>query len=116
MGQGGNSLVIHAKIALEEEIEPRRRELRQSISAEVPIRQHGQNSVEARLVNVSSHGFMVETDSAIDAGARVWLTLPGAGRVNGLVVWSRGGRIGGELTEPIDPLAVIHAVGESTLF
>ena len=116
MGQNGDASLIHAKIALEEEVEPRRREPRSSISADVPIRQLGQNNVEARLVNVSSHGFMVEVDEPIEAGARVWLTLPGAGRVNGLVLWAKGGRIGGELATPIDPLAVLHAVGEATLF
>jgi hypothetical protein len=66
-------------------------------------------------VNVSSNGFMVETEALIDPGARIWLSLPGAGRVNGLVVWAKSGRIGGEFAEPIDPLAVLHAVGETTL-
>lgn len=116
MAQNGEAALIHAKIALEADVEPRRREPRSSISAEVPIRQLGQNSVDARLVNVSSRGFMVETDALIEAGARIWLTLPGAGRVNGLVIWAKNGRIGGEFAEPIDPLTVLHAVGESTLF
>jgi hypothetical protein len=48
-------------------------------------------------------------------GSRVWLTLPGAGRVNALVIWARNGRIGGEFAETIDPLAVIHAAGEADL-
>ena len=108
--------MIHAKIALQADGEPRRRESRSSISAEVPLRPHGQNSVEARLVNVSSHGFMIETEALIEPGSRVWLTLPGAGRVNGLIIWSKNGRLGGEFAQVIDPLAVLHAVGEATLF
>jgi hypothetical protein len=35
--------------------------------------------------------------------------------VNGLVIWSRNGCIGGAFAEPIDPLAVLQAMGESTL-
>jgi hypothetical protein len=116
MGKVGTDQVIHAKIALQAEVEPRRSEPRSSICADVPIRQLGQNCVDARLVNVSSRGFMVETDALIEPGSRVWLTIPGAGRVNGLVIWAKNGRIGGELAQPIDPLAVLHAVGEATLF
>jgi len=109
--------VIDAKIALEAVTdEPRRRESRSSVCADVPLRQHGQTSVEARLVNVSSHGFMVETAAAIEPGSRVWLTLPGAGRVTGVVIWAKQGRIGGEFAQPVDPLAVLHSVGEATLF
>jgi hypothetical protein len=115
MDQRGDNIVIHAKIAFEMETEPRRREARCEVTAEIPLRQLGQNTVDARLVNISSHGFMVETGALIEAGARVWLTLPGAGRVNGLVIWSRNGCIGGTFAEPIDPLAVLQAMGESTL-
>lgn len=116
MEESGESPVIHAKIALQAEAEPRRRESRSSISADVPLRQLGQTTVEGRLVNISSRGFMVETDALIEPESRVWLTLPGVGRVNGLVIWAKNGRIGGELAKPIDPLAVLHAVGEATLF
>jgi hypothetical protein len=107
--------VIHAKIALEPETDPRRREARASVSAEVALRQLGRNAVEGRLINISSRGFMAETEALIEPGSRVWLTLPGAGRINGLVLWMKNGRVGGELAEPVDPLAVIHAAGESGL-
>ncbi len=105
--------MIHAKIALQAEAEPRRREPREEVSAEVPLRQLGQTAVDARLLNISSRGFMAETEALIEPGSRLWLTLPAAGRVNGLVIWARNGRIGGEFAEPIDPLAVLQAVGES---
>ncbi len=71
------------------------------------------NSVDARLVNISSRGFMAETKAIIEAGSRIWLTLPGPGRVNALVVWTRGGRIGGEFAQPIDPLTVFQAIGQA---
>jgi hypothetical protein len=105
--------LIHARIALETEIEPRRREPRIGVSAEVPLRQFGQTSVDARLVNLSSHGFMAATHALIAPGSRIWLTLPGLNRVNALVLWSKSGRIGGEFAEPIDPLLVFQALGEA---
>jgi hypothetical protein len=105
--------VIHARIAVETEIEPRRREPRIDVAAEVPLRQLGHTAVDARLVNLSSHGFMAETYALIAPGSRIWLTLPGISRVNALVLWSKSGRIGGEFAEPIDPLTVFQALGEA---
>jgi hypothetical protein len=107
--------MLHSKIVLDAEVEPRRREPRTWLAAEISLRQLGQTAVEARLINISSRGFMVETEALIVKGSRVWLTLPGAGRVNALVIWARDGRIGGEFAETIDPLAVIHTAGEADL-
>ena len=105
--------MIQAKIAIDESHEHRRREPREAVAAEVPMRQLGDSAVDARLVNISSRGFMAETNAEIGAGSRIWLTLPGPGRVNALVVWARSGRIGGEFSAPIDPLSVFEALGQS---
>ena len=91
----------------------RRRTLRLAIEAGVGLRELGQTAVPAQLLNLSSLGFMAETRADIPAGSRVWLTLPGVGRVNALVVWARSGRIGGEFADPLDPLQVFQAVGEN---
>jgi hypothetical protein len=88
-----------------------RREPRACLSAPIPLRELGQGAAQAQLVNLSSHGFMAETEALISPGARVWLTLPGQQRVNALVVWARNGRVGGEFAEPVDPLRVLEAVG-----
>lgn len=108
-------MMFHAQIAPDLEVEPRRREPRTEVEAGIALREFGAAAVDARLINLSSRGFMAETDALITPGRRLWLTLPGAGRVNARAVWARNGRIGGEFAEPIDPLAVIHAVGTSAL-
>ena len=107
--------MLHQKIAADPGVEPRRREPRLGITAEIALRQLGHTAVEARLVNISSHGFMVESEALIAAGSRVWLTLPGAGRVNALVIWARNGRIGGAFAEPVDPLEIFQAAGSGCL-
>lgn len=89
-----------------------RREPRLPVAVGIASRQLGQVGDEARLINLSSRGFMAEVADRISPGVRVWLTLPGLPRVNALVVWSRDGRIGGEFAEPIDPLKVFQAAGE----
>ncbi len=103
--------MLHAKITFGTELDLRRSESRVEVAADIGFRPLGHSAVEARLMNISSRGFMVETHADVRPGARVWLALPAAGRVNALVVWASGGRLGGEFAEPIDPLAVIEAVG-----
>lgn len=106
--------MINAKISAAETDEPRRREPRLAIDADVPLRELGQEAVDARLINLSSNGFMAETDALIETGSRVWLKLPGMARANALVVWAGNGRIGGEFADPIDPLEVLNAMGKQT--
>ncbi len=103
--------MINVSIAADLGAEPRRREPRLSVLAEVGMRELGREAVAATLVNLSSRGFMAETPALISPGARVWLTLPGLPRVNALILWARDGRIGGEFATAIDPLAVFQAVG-----
>lgn len=91
----------------------RRREPRAGLAADVALRAFGATAVDARLLNISSHGFMAETDAEIEADTRVWVTLPGGTRANALVIWARGARLGGEFLAPIDPLAVITAAGRA---
>ena len=106
--------MINAKIAADPQEDIRRREPRVEVVAAVPLRELGHPAVDARLVNISSLGFMAETDALIEPGSRVWLTLPGLTRANARVVWARNGRIGGEFADPIDPLEVFQAVGRAT--
>jgi hypothetical protein len=105
-------MMIHAQIAPDlSGDEPRRRVERVETAADMSLRKLGSTSVDARLINISSHGFMAETDLPMEAGSRVWLTLPRLQRINALVVWSKGCRFGGEFASPIDPLVVLEAVG-----
>ena len=91
--------MLQGKIIADPSADPRRREHRIGINVNLSLRPLGESSVEARLVNLSSCGFMVETKAVVEPGSRVWLTLPGAGRVNGLVIWALNGRLGGEFAE-----------------
>lgn len=107
--------MIHAQIARDFEVEVRRREARTEIDTDIALREFGETAFDARLVNISSHGFMAETDAMVLPGRRLWLTLPGVGRVNARAIWARNGRVGGEFAEPLDPLVVLQAVGRAGL-
>ena len=106
-------MLIHAHIEPEYEIEPRRAEPREAVCTEIGLRPFGTEGGPARLVNVSSRGFMARSNALIDPGTRIWLTLPGLPRVSAVVMWAKGGRLGGEFAAPIDVLAVIQASGKA---
>jgi hypothetical protein len=103
--------MFQTKIIADPSSEPRRSEPRTTLEADVAMRALGSTAVEARLLNLSSRGFMAESAAFFTEGSRVWLTLPGGNRVNAEILWSRNGRVGGAFAEPIDPLQVIEAAG-----
>ena len=105
--------MIHAKIAFAPETDPRAEE-RVPVAAEVTLGNASAQWEDARLVNISSRGFMAESPTGVFPGSRVWLLLPGVGRVNAQVIWVRGDRLGGSFTDPVDPLRVLQAVGEQS--
>lgn len=79
----------------------RRRYPRRPLSLEARVRELGTDGVEARLVDISEHGFQAESEGHFDVGTRVWLMIPGRERANALVKWIAGNRIGAEFAEPV---------------
>ena len=62
----------------------------------------GGRSVGLLIVNLSAQGLMARTPRDHAVGERMTVTLPVVGSVIAEVRWSLGGRIGCELTRPID--------------
>ena len=93
--------MIKARIG--ESVDPadRRRSSRRPVDIEARVRELGTTGVEARIVNISEHGFMAESDTSFDIGTRVWLMLPGRERANAVVKWVAGDKIGAEFSEEI---------------
>lgn len=65
------------------------------------MRELGANGIDARVLNISEHGFMAQTEGRFEVGSRVWLMLPGRERANAVVKWTAGDKIGAEFAEPI---------------
>jgi hypothetical protein len=107
--------MIHAKITPHVDPDGRRREPRLSSCTETALREPGHQAVDARLVNISSHGFMAETEAKLAPGVQVSLTLPGVDAVSARIIWAKNGRVGGEFSEPVDPLVILQAMGSSAV-
>ena len=96
-----SSSTFTARIGEESDPVNRRRSVRHPVEVDATMRQLGENGVEARILNISEHGFMAESEGAFEIGSRVWLLLPGRDRANAEVKWIAGDRIGAEFAEPI---------------
>lgn len=94
-----NFSMIKARIA--EDPSDRRRDPRIPVDLEAKMRELGANGIEAKVLNISEHGFMASTDAHFEVGSRVWLMLPGRERANAIVRWTAGEKMGAEFAEPI---------------
>ena len=95
-------MTIDARIAKHHPTDDRRRAVREPVEVDARLRELGTEGTEATVLNISTTGFMAETEGEFDVGARVWLILPGWERANAVVRWAEGKRIGAEFAEPID--------------
>jgi len=93
-----NLSMIKARIAEDRE---RTQFSRLPVDLEARVRELGANGIEAKVLNISEHGFMAEADARFEVGSRVWLILPGRDRANAVVKWTAGDKLGAEFSEPI---------------
>ena len=93
--------MIKARIGETPDPAERRRVSRFPVELDARVRELGSEGVEARVLNISESGFMAETDGSFEVGSRVWLMLAGRSRVNAVVKWVAGDRIGAEFTSPV---------------
>jgi|SRR5689334_6280647 hypothetical protein len=93
-------VAIRARIA-EDQGDERRQLPRVPVDLEAKMRELGASGVEAKVVNISEHGFMAIAEGRFEVGSRVWLMLPGRGRANAVVKWTAGDKIGAEFAEPL---------------
>ena len=93
-------VTIRARIA-EDRDGDRRRFDRVSVELDAKMRELGASGVEAKVVNISPHGFMAIAEGRFEVGARIWLMLPGLERANAVIKWTVGEKIGAEFAEPV---------------
>jgi len=79
----------------------RRRSDRLPVAIDARVRPLGEESSEARILNLSETGFMAQTSTVYEVGSRLWLFLPGRERANAVVRWIAGDKLGAEFSEPI---------------
>lgn len=74
---------------------------RRIVNLAARLREPGATIADAEVLDLSTDGYMAVTDLALDAGATVWLKLPGLEPQNSRVVWAEGGKAGFQFATPL---------------
>ena len=78
-----------------------RRAERRVVNIAARLREPGAAVAGAVINNLSTDGFMAETDMALEVGAEVWLRLAGLEPQKCRVVWIEDGKAGFEFSVPL---------------
>lgn len=98
-------MVISAELATSPPGRERKAE-RKPVRLGAGLRQSGSHKVTVNLIDLSTHGFKVETYSGLYPGTDVWITLPGLAGCHARVVWAEGTYLGCEFVNPLHPAVI----------
>lgn len=79
---------------------------RRVVNLAARLREPGATIVDAEVVNLSTDGFMAESELKLEPGANVWLKLPGLEPQNSCCVWIEEGKAGFQFASPLHPATV----------
>ena len=79
---------------------------RRIVNLAARLREPGATIVDAEVRDLSTDGFMAETDLVLEPGAIVWLKLPGLEPQNSRVAWAEEGKVGCQFATPLHPLTL----------
>lgn len=91
-----------AQLAILPASEGRRAE-RRVVNLAARLREPGASVVGAVVHNLSTDGFMAETELKLEMGAEVWLRLPGLEAQKSSVVWIEENKAGFKFAAPLHP-------------
>ena len=78
-----------------------RRTERRMVNLAASLREPGAAVADAEVRNLSTDGFMAESDMALEPGQFVFLKLPGIEALHAKVAWVEEGKAGFEFSSPI---------------
>lgn len=89
----------------------RRQYLRQPVSIGAGLRADDRPATAIVVVDLSTHGCGIETNCYMEAGARVWLKLPGLEAWPAHVAWAQDTRAGLSFDRPLHESVVTRYTG-----
>ena len=77
------------------------------------LRQRGASAVTVQILDLSTHGFRIDTHLSLEVGTQVWLRLPGLEATPARVAWVEGHRAGCAFDRPLHPAVLSMIVTRS---
>lgn len=90
-----------------------RRAERVPLTISAGLRQRGAATVTVRILDLSTHGFRIDTHLNMQIGTQIWLRLPGLESVPAHVAWVRGHSAGCAFDRPLHPAVLDMLVKRS---
>jgi hypothetical protein len=79
---------------------------RRVVNLAARLREPGATIVDAEVLNLSTDGYMAETDLKLETGTNVWLKLAGLEPQNSRCVWVEEGKAGFQFATQLHPATV----------
>ena len=83
-----------------------RRTERVRVSMRAGFRKRGMTRADGDLVDLSAHGFRIDTTCVLSVGMEVWLNLPGFEPRAATVAWTEGFQAGCKFDEPFNEIVM----------
>jgi hypothetical protein len=87
-----------------------RRAERRMVNLAASLREPGAAVDDIEVQNLSTDGFMAQTDIPLEVGGTAWLKLPGLEAQKSQVVWIEGGKAGFQFAAPLHPATLDQLV------
>lgn len=102
---------IAARMAVENGPGGERRASRAQVQVSTTMRALGYHGFDVVIRNISEHGFMADTANEFAEGSYVRLKLPCVGTVLARIAWAKGGQVGGEFLNTVNPVRLRLVMG-----
>jgi len=83
------------------------------VTVRANLRQRGASAVSVQILDLSTHGFRIDTHLTLEIGAQIWLRLPGLEAIPARVAWIEGHQAGCAFDRPLHPAVVAMIVTRS---
>lgn len=85
-----------------------RRTLRKAVKLKARLRDRGATRFDITVLDLSMTGFRAETAYRLNAGALVWISLPGLAGIEAVVAWQERQFVGCQFSTPLHAAVFDH--------
>lgn len=114
-GPEGSPDAIQGELSFETALKPAHPRIadRVSVALNAGLRQRGASAVSVQILDLSTHGFRIDTHLSLEIGTQVWLRLPGLEATPARVAWVEGHKAGCAFDRPLHPAVLSMIVSKS---
>ncbi|MGQ0659898.1 PilZ domain-containing protein [Sphingosinicella sp.] len=86
---------------------------RMPVALRAGLRQRGASAVSVQILDLSTHGFRIDTHLSLEVGNQIWLRLPGLEATPAHVAWVDGHCAGCAFDRPLHPAVLSMIIARS---